>query len=267
MKLMLCSGFYEVKAFAPQIVSLIDAFRVLDELGIAYTYRQICGDSYVSRCKNAMVHEFLKSDYTHLMIIDSDETWEAEGFARLLRAALNGCEIVAGLYPCKNNWDFYGGYPKTDQETGYLLGKEIDDMRLLDMECVPGGFLIYSREAFERARPYLDSYFAPETGENILECFKNGAVFDLMPKSREELEAMSQEKLVDWAIANQQGGRVGHHTGEDIYFQVWYKRMGGKIWCEPNINMGHIGIKEWKGNYQEHLLATRTESEGQCESA
>lgn len=267
-RLMIATAFYQVSAFAPYIVSLIGTLKVLDELDIKHTLITICGDSYVSRAKNSMVHDFLKSDFTHLMIIDSDETWDVEGFARLLRASLKGFEIVAGLYPCKNNWEFYGGIPKTDPESKMLLGKEIGDIRLLDMAIVPGGFLIYSRAAFERTRPALDSYEAPETGEHILECFKNGVAFDLVPKSREALTDMTKEELIEWAQANQQGGRVGHHTGEDIWFQVQYKRMGGTIWCEPDINMGHIGIKEWKGNYQKHLLSCRgVEPDGQERNA
>jgi hypothetical protein len=109
--LFIGQAFYECKAFAPQVPCLMDAFKILDEMGIRFTYIQVNGDSYVSRAKNNLVHEFLKSDFTHLMIIDSDETWNAEGFARLLRASLHGCEIVAGLYPCKNVWTFFGGWP------------------------------------------------------------------------------------------------------------------------------------------------------------
>lgn len=254
---MLASAFYEVKAFAPYIISLKNTFEALNGMGLKYTYLQVCGDSYVARAKNSIVHEFLKSDYTHLMIIDSDHTWDLEGFLKLLRASMKGYEVVAGLYPCKNCWDFYGGWAREDQKTGMLLGKEEGDMRLLEMGGVPGGFLVYSREAFERTRYLLDNYRSPETNENILEVFKSGTEFDLEPKNRDDLETMTKEELIDWVIANQQGGRIGHHTGEDIWFQVMYKRAGGQLWCEPDIDMGHIGIKEWKGNYQNHLLSKR----------
>lgn len=255
--LFIGSGFYEVKAFAPQIMSLMDTFKVLQELDIRYTYKQICGDSYVSRCKNSLVHDFLKSDFSHLMIIDSDETWDFEGFARLLKASMAGCEIAAGLYPCKNNWDFFGGVPNTDKTTGMLMGREIADMRLIDMNCVPGGFLIYSRQAFERTRPILDYYHAPETDENILECFRNGVDLDTAFKTTEELSSMNKDELIGLVLAGQRGGRIGLHRGEDIWFQNQYVRMGGKIWCEPNITIGHIGVKEWKGNYNDHLLCKR----------
>lgn len=256
MKLQIASAFYMVMAYAPQVLCLMEAMKVLEEFGIGYTYTQICGDSYVDRAKNTLVNEFLKSDFTHLMIIDSDETWDVQGFARLIRAALSGCEIVAGLYPCKNNWEFYGGYHK--EKEGMILGVEKDDMRLLEMEIVPGGFIIYSREAFERTRPNLDSYVDPGSNEMILECFRcNIEIPGLRRHSREELENMEASQLVDLVLQNQRGGRKGGRVGEDIYFQQRYKEMGGQIWCEPDISMGHFGVKEWKGNYHEYLLSSR----------
>lgn len=254
-RLMIGTCYYEVKAYAPQIPCLVDAFRVLNELGIDYTYLQICGDSYVDRAKNSLVHEFLKSDYTHLMIIDSDETWDVIGFARLIKSALKGFEVIGGLYPCKNNWEFFGGIPNA--KDGQILGREEAGCRVIDMYCVPGGFIIYTREAIERTRPNLDSYLAPETNEYILEVFRCNIETNTPRYTAEELEKLDKAELVQLYLSNQRGNRRGGRVGEDIYFQQRYKEMGGKIWCEPDINMGHIGIKEWQGNYNQHLLECR----------
>jgi hypothetical protein len=261
-KVLISQAFYEVKAYAPQIACLIDAFKVLDELKIQYGYKMICGDSYVDRAKNSLVHDFLKSDCSHLMIIDSDETWDIEGFARLIRAALQGYEVTCALYPCKNNWEFFGGAPK--QVDGMIVGKEDGDVRVIEMEVAPGGFIIYSREAFERTRPTLDMYVDPETGEEILEAFRcNIEKPEIKRKSIEELAAMTKEGLIKYIFDIRQGGRVGIRIGEDVYFQKRYQEMGGKVFCEPNVNMGHFGIKEWKGNFHEHLLKSREKT---CES-
>jgi hypothetical protein len=255
--LCIASAFYEVKAFAPQIPCLLEIQRVMQEMNIPLHYFQLCGDSYPCRAKNSLVHKFLQSDYTHLMIIDSDETWEAEGFLRLIRASIAGFEIVAGLYPCKNNWEFYGGCPRIDEE-GAIYGTEIDDMRLVELTVAPGGFIIYSRNAFERTRPILDSYIAPETGEYVLECFKvNLEIEGLKRHTPEELEKYDREKLIELVLANQTGGRQGSRIGEDVYFMTRYRRMGGQIWCEPNMTMGHFGIKEWTGNYHDYLMRSR----------
>jgi len=221
--LMLATAFYEVKAYSPYIMSLIDSIRVLHELGVDWTFKSISGDSYVDRAKNSLIHDFLKSDYSHIFMIDSDEAWDVNGFCRIIKAAIMGAEIVGAAYPCKNNWEFYGCVPNK-AEDGSFMGKEIGDMRLLDMWGIPGGFLIYSREAIERTRPKLNSYIIPENGESVLECFRCNIEKD--------------------------GGRVG----EDIYMQLRYKDAGGIIWLEPNVTIQHYGVKEWVGNYNDYLL-------------
>lgn len=229
--LVIATPFYSVTAFAPYITSLIDSIKVLDELGIRHTYYQVTGDSYVDRAKNSLVDQFLQSDFSHIFMVDSDESWDVVGFARLIKAAMSGCEIVGGAYPCKNNWEFYGCVPNYGPD-GMLMGKEFNGMRLLDMNCIPGGFLIYSREAFERTRPFLKEYYSPELKRPILEVF------------RCNIEA--------------NGGRVG----EDIYFQRRYKDAGGgPIWLEPDITIGHYGVKEWRGNYHEFLLKQKAEGD------
>lgn len=258
--LLISSAFYEVKAFSPYITSLINSIRMMNEAKIEWSYQQISGDSYVDRAKNTLVHHFLQSDFTHMMIIDSDESWDVMGFGRLIKAAIAGAEIVCGLYPCKNNWGFYGGVPKYSDD-GYVMGKEIGGMRLIDMQIAPGGFIIYSRKAFERTKPNLNTYVDPETNEEILEAFKCNIEFERPSKTRDELLKMSRKSLVDEVLGIQHGGKVGKRIGEDVYFQQRYKEMGGIIWCEPNINIGHFGVKEWKGNFQSHLLSLKAKSE------
>jgi hypothetical protein len=218
---VIATPFYERKAYSPYVVSLLSAIRVLHAAGIPYDYYEISEDSYVDRAKNALIHRFLESDFTHILMIDSDLAWEVEGFGRLLKAAIAGAEVVGGAYPNKNLWDCYGCWPIT--KDGYVTGKEIDGMRLLEMGGIPGGFIMYSRKAIERARPNLQSYRSRPEEEPVLECFRC--------------------KI----------GNDGIRIGEDIYFQQVYRSCGGKVWLEPDITFQHYGIKGWEGNYDLYL--------------
>jgi hypothetical protein len=143
----------------------------------------------------------------------------------VLKAAIMGAEVVGAAYPCKNNWEFYGCVPNT--EDGMFKGKEIGTVRLLDMWCIPGGFLIYSKKAFERARPKLKEYEAPETKEKILEAFRCNIEDN------------------------------GYRIGEDVYFQQRYKEAGGIVWLEPDATIQHYGVKAWQGNYHQYLLGEK----------
>ena len=232
MKLVIATPFYEVKAYSPYIVSLINSIRVLNELDIEWDYYELSGDSYVDRAKNSLIHRFLEDkDATHIFMVDSDLAWDVDGFARVLKAALAGAEVVGGAYPNKNNWSTYGAIPCEDKDTGQIMGKEIGSMRLMDMHGIPGGFIIYSREAIERTRPNLNTYKSVIDKEGtigtFLECFRCNIEPD--------------------------GGRIG----EDIYFQRRYKEAGGMIWCEPNVNFQHFGVKGWAGNFNDYCMTKR----------
>lgn len=223
MNLVIATPFYLVNGFSPYITSLMGSVKVLNELGIDYDFYELSGDSYVDRAKNSLVHKFLENDGTHLFMIDSDLSWDLKGFGRIIKAGLAGAEVVGGAYPNKNNWKTFGAIPLQD-ENGFLIGVDEKGFRVLEAWGIPGGFILYSREAFERTRPVLKTYKDVELDVEYLECFRCNIEPD--------------------------GGRIG----EDIYFQKRYRECGGKLWLEPNITFQHWGVKGWWGNYHKFLL-------------
>lgn len=225
LKIAIATPFYEIKGYSPYISSLVKSIRMLEKLGLEYDYYELSGDSYVDRAKNSLAHRFMQSDCTHLFMIDSDLAWDEDGFGRIIRAGAMGAEVVGGAYPNKNNWDTFGCIPI--EEDGSIIGKEIGDIRLLEMWGIPGGFILYSRAAFERTKPALKEYTDYSIETTFTEYFKCN--------------------VEDF------GGRVG----EDIFFQMRYRECGGKVWMDPNITFTHFGVKGWEGNYHKHLLKTR----------
>lgn len=224
MKLVIATPFYEVKGYSPYIMALTETIKMLQMLGIEWDYYEVSGDSYVDRAKNSLVDRFMKSDGTHLFMIDSDMYWEMEGVAKMVKHALSGCPLIAAAYPCKNKWDFFGCIPKFDKETGIIKGMENNGNRALDMQCVPGGFIIYSRKVFEQTEPYLEKYHDHINDITYIQYFKCNIENNI-------------------------------RLGEDVYFQQRYKESGGLIWLEPNVTIKHIGVHAWSGNYQELLLS------------
>lgn len=230
MKVVVATPFYEVKAYSPYITSLVSSIRALEQMRMDYDYYELSGDSYVDRAKNTLVHRFLQSDYTHIFMIDSDLAWSVDGFLKIIKAGMLGAEVVGGVYPNKNNWSSYGCIPMS--KDGYFVGKEIGDSKYIKSYGIPGGFILYSREAFERARPALQVYTDPNINETFLECFR----CNIEPH----------------------GGRIG----EDIYFQARYRDCGGEVWLDPDISFIHFGVKGWEGNYHKYLMTTLGLPEG-----
>ena len=245
-KIILGTCFYEVKGFSPYIVSLVATIRALELMKLPWDYKEISGDSYVDRAKNTLLNAFMDDqEATHLFMIDSDHGWTPDAFLRVLRAAMMGAELVGASYPCKNNWDFFGCVPKMQEHDGqlYHIGEEIeveaegkpDTVRLLEMHCIPGGFVCYSKAALKRTEPALKVYQQFDLGTKEMVSF--------VEYFRCNIEA--------------DGGRIG----EDVYFQKRYAEMGGKIWMEPNAKIAHFGIQKWEGNYHEKLLREKEQRE------
>jgi hypothetical protein len=46
----------------------------------------------------------------------------------------------------------------------------------------------------------------------------------------------------------------GVREGEDTACCHKWAEIGGTLWCEPRISFGHIGVKEFSGNFHEFLL-------------
>ena len=221
MKLVIATPFYEIKGYSPYILSLMNSVRVLNELKMEWDYYELSGDSYVDRAKNSIIHRFMQSDATHILMIDSDLSWGVDGFLRIIKAGLLGAEVVGGAYPNKHNWATFGAVPI--MVDGEPVSEEISGSKLLQMYGIPGGFILYSREAIERTRPNLKKYIDVQVNQTILECFKCDIDAD------------------------------GVRIGEDIYFQLRYRELGGIVWCEPNILFTHYGVKGWEGRFQTHL--------------
>lgn len=215
----LCIGtpFYEIKAYSPYIMSLMNSIRLLREAGIRFEFLEVSGDSYVDRAKNTLVHQFLNGDCSHLMMIDSDLGWNADGFAKLLKIAIEGAEVVGGTFRNKGDWESYGVTPVI--EDNCYVGQEVKGVQVLSALSLPGGFIIYSRKAFERTRPVLNTY---EGCETILEAF------------RCDISA-------------------GERLGEDIYFQRKYLGQGGQLYVVPDITLTHYGTKGFEGNFDTFL--------------
>lgn len=231
MKVIFATPFYMSQQLSHYGESMLHTCKMLTQAGIDWEFMPVNGDSYVDRAKNTIVANFLQSDGTDLIMIDSDEQWQPAAISRLLQ---HPEEIVAGAYPFKNNWGKFAGNPllKTvdgvEQYAGY---RELSDGScLLEAYNIAGGFTRIKRSALEKyadAYPndvYLDPFAWPGQPGRIYTMFFMCDVKDFQ------------------------------RYGEDAYFSRRMKECGVKLWIDPNITITHYGMNGWSGNLHEHLL-------------
>jgi glycosyltransferase involved in cell wall biosynthesis len=235
-KLGLATPFYMSQEYSHYGTSMIATCTMLTQAGIDWELLHVNGDSYVDRAKNTLLANFLESDCTDLLMIDSDEQWHPTAVSRLLQ---HPEDIVAALYPFKNNWGAFVGNPLINEIDGtrsYAGYRELaDGSCLLEAWNVGGGFLRIKRAALERFQDrysddvYVDDYAWPgRAGRTYTQFFS--------------CEVVNHQRY-----------------GEDTNFCRRLREMGERIWIDPNITIMHYGIKGWEGNFHQHILKTPEE--------
>jgi len=196
-------------------LSLVNSLRFMDQNGVDINYIVELQNSIVDSARNNLVHEFLKEPlHQTLIFIDSDMMWSPDDLLRLC-AWSTMYPVVAGMYSTKSeDPKFLGDYWK-DPEINQVMGNEHG---LIKMTGIGLGFCAIHRSVFETMMPTTKSYKDPRSETPVYRFFSTTA---------------------------DDGGFVG----EDIYFfRRWTREFGGELWIDPEIKLGHIGQKIYKGD-------------------
>lgn len=117
--------------------------RLQGDPPFSLSIKMLAGDSLVSRARNTLSAEFLASDCTHLLFLDSDLIFSPEHVRRLVE---HDKPIVAGFYPKKQEGELNWVCNAKLEET------KPDDDGLQEVRFMGTGFMLVKREVFGRMR-------------------------------------------------------------------------------------------------------------------
>jgi hypothetical protein len=170
---------------------------------------------HVDDGRNRLVRDFLDSDCDQLIFIDSDLRWEPKDLRKLIE---HKQDVVAGIYPLKQNDEAYPvrllGGPLFSNEDG-----------LLEVEAVPTGFLKIRRNVLEEL-----SYKAPRF------------------PAKDDVKG---KRMIPLIFERTHEGNV--RWGGDYTFCVKWRKLGGRIFIDPNFRLEHYGNKCYSGTYGQFL--------------
>ena len=211
-------------------------------------YYFLFNESLVQRARNYIVDEFLRSDCTHLLFIDSDIGFDPRDALALLALQISDPEkydIVCGPYPKKTiAWEKISvaaqqGYGKTnpfelEQFTSDFVFNPVSGLKQFKLadpvEVAEGGtgFMLITREALEK---YRDSY--PELA------YKPDHVrTDNFDGSR-EIHAFFD------CVIDPESKR---YLSEDYFFCRMARKAGLSVWMCPWMKINHVGSYIFKGD-------------------
>lgn len=197
------------------VQSIVETCTGLEKEKITFVFQMVAGCSIVEHARSQGAYAFLKSSMTTLFMIDSDITWSFKNFIRLL-ALSTKMEVVSAAYPAKR-----------DEKVFMLKGCD-GILTSNEFGCLPIGglglgFTVVQRQVMERLADRAEKVIFPWS--------KN-----------ERIPYIFRCDIDD-----------GEARGEDMAFFDDCKEIGYQLWLDHEIDLGHVGPKEYKGSIRDAM--------------
>jgi hypothetical protein len=234
----MCAGMYTK--------STNDLAMACARYGIEVRFYYLFNESLITRARNYCVDEFLRSDCTHMIFIDSDIGFNYKDVFTLMHLcdADNGYDVITGAYPKKTiAWEkikmaVEQGFAENPFNLQNFLGdyvfnpeQGISEFRLDEpVQIREGGtgFMMINRNTFEKyAAAYPELSYLPDhiRTENFDGTREITAFFDCV------IEPESKRYL-----------------SEDYMFSYYARKIGLKIWLCPWMQLSHVGSYTFGGS-------------------
>ena len=214
---------YDFKISAKLAISLASFCVQAQQHGVDIQICNISGCSVVSRVRNLIASDFLSSDCTDLMFIDSDINFDAEDIFRLMAWNIDPKKgIVAGIPVARKKGKVYISTLDTDDNEHIFM----DKMGLVRAKRVATAFMMIRRDVFTQlkdAHPEWVYHDEKKVGDEMIAFF-------------------------DFALKD------GNYIGEDFLFCDRARELGFEVWIDPTIKLGHMGVEEFAGSFGEDYL-------------
>ena len=247
-KLFVATPMYGGMAHGLYLKSCLDLQGIMSRYGVDVKFSFLFNESLITRARNYLVDEFLRSDCTHLLFLDSDIHYNPQDVVALL--ALEK-DVIGGPYPKKSiNWNNIAhaarNHPDLEpRELETLVGEYVFNVvkgtsqfsvtEPLEVLEIGTGFMLVKREVFDKmAVEYPNIRYKPD---HVGQAHFDGsryihAYFDTVIDTKDSIT----------------GGGSERYLSEDYMFCQMWRKMGGNIFLCPWMKTQHIGTYAFSGN-------------------
>jgi hypothetical protein len=220
-------------------------------------------ESLITRARNTLAHEFLKTDADALLFIDGDHGFEAADIVKMVNS---GKDVIGAIYPMKAiHWEnvrkaALAGKPAEELErySGNFAINFLQEVQHFQanepfkVRDIGTGMLFIHRNAFEQIKPLVKTYKnnAAHSGITMGEI-----IYEFFPTFITE----EPESIL---------------LSEDYAFCHLYRESGGDVYAAPWVRITHAGEYNFAGNFLAMLEiqgqfspATQEAVEGQPDSS
>lgn len=207
----------------------------------------MCQGDGIARSRNQLSAAFLKTDCTHMLMIDCDILFSPEAVAKLLS---RDKDVIGGFYPKKQQgnleWVINTFADKTDPMTPEGLQR---------VAYIGTGFMMIKRRVFDLMRErwpeirYQADYgrreiehdfwsmavHGPGSAAGRIDAARGILALDELsgPEKIERITAILNGKIPD--------DNLGRYLSEDWFFCQRWLELGGEVWGDCCVALKHIG--------------------------
>jgi hypothetical protein len=247
-KLFVATPMYGGMAHGLYIKACLDLQNVMSKYGIETKFSFLFNESLITRARNYLVDEFLRSGFTHLLFIDSDIHYQPQDIVALM--ALDK-DVIGGPYPKKSiNW---GNVAQAARNNPDLDPKELEGLvgeyvfnvvkgtqqfqvtEPLEVLEIGTGHMMVKRQVFEKMQDSFPNikYKPDHVGQANFDGSRYiHAYFDTVIDTKDSIT----------------GGGTERYLSEDYMFCQMWRKIGGQIFLCPWMKTQHIGTYAFTGD-------------------
>ena len=285
-KLFIATPMYGAQCSGMYTRAMADLSAKMAKYNIPMQFYYLFNESLITRARNYCVDEFMRSDATHLMFIDSDIGFKSDDVIAMLGLMVQNQEeydVLCGPYPKKTiSWEkivqaVNKGVADSDPNVleNYVGDFVFNPVKQTSIkisepaEVAEGGtgFMMITRRTFEEyAMNYPQFYYKPDhvrtanfDGSREIMAYFDALIDDKSQNLLNEIQAFYDKNpdavkedvikfLADKKTGIHQEVYSNRYLSEDYMFCYNVRRMGRKVWMCPWIQLKHIGSYTFGGS-------------------
>ena len=231
VKLYVATPMFGGMCYHHYAIGLMDLGIAARHFGMKINVKVVSNDPFLINARNKLVHEFLKTDYTHFLFIDADIGFTPDEAMSMIEQDV---DVIAGTYPMKEiNWKLVhqaaaDGVPAEHLKSYSTFHtfrpvdtgvQEIPLGEPFEVSHAATGFMLIKRHVFEQLADKVPSYEYRSPTEH-----------------GEQVKMYFDTPIVD-----------GRLLSEDVSFCRLLRENNIKVYIAPWVSLPHAGTYTFRG--------------------
>lgn len=264
MKICIATPMYGGNAKSVYVACIQRLQEELAKAGHQSWHLSMTNESLITRARNTLAHEFMKSDSDALLFVDGDHGFNVEHVVKMVNS---GKDVIGAIYPMKNiNWEnvrkaAVAGKSAEELErySGFFAINFLPEVQQFQADepfkvrDIGTGMLFIHRRAFDQIKPLVKTY------RNNASATPNIAYGEVIHEFFPTIITEEPEAIL---------------LSEDYAFCHLYRESGGDVWAAPWVYITHAGEYNFSGSFlamleiqNQFTPAAQVAEEGQPDSS